>query len=346
MKGKYNGCRMTVYGTLLPKAASIARGAYLTDALTEKAKHKIKVLDWHKSHNSNQSLTARHWGIGRMTLRRWLARFKQYGITGLNDNSTRPKHCRTPATPWRITLRVVQLRKQYPAWSKKKIRALLLKEGVKTSESNVGRILKRRGLIDKKVSCKRRKAALRPKSRFPKGLIISNPGDLVQMDTKYIMLTGGRKFYQFTAIDVLTKQRILRVYASQSSANGKLFLKECLIKFPFPIKAVQTDNGAPFQKYFDRYCQDIKLIHYYIYPRTPKQNTYVEISHGADQREFYLQGNKSSFLKVMQAKIIDWENTWNNIRPHEALGQLTPAEYYWKIRLKGLPTNKVIVLQN
>lgn len=238
------------------------------------------------------------------------------------------------------------MRKQYPAWSKKKIRALLLREGIKTSESTVGRILKRRNLIDKKVSKKRSRAALHPRKRFPKGLVISNPGDLVQIDTKHIVLTGGRKFYQFTAIDVLTKHRILRVYPSESSRNGELFLKECLIRFPFPVRAVQTDNGAPFLKHFDKHCQDIGLPHYFIYPRTPKQNTYVEISHEADDREFYNLGNKSSILAVMQAKILDHENTWNKIRPHEALGQLTPNEYYWKIKLNGLPTNKVIVLQN
>jgi len=60
--------------------------------------------------------------------------------------------------------------------------------------------------------------------RFVKGLKISSPGDLIQMDTKYITLIGGEKMYQFTAIDVLTKQRILRVYRSQNSKNGKNLL--------------------------------------------------------------------------------------------------------------------------
>lgn len=337
---------MTIYGTLIPGAAGIARNAALTNSLTEKAKWKIKILDWHKAHGDNQSLTARRWGIGRMTLYRWQKRFKHYGITGLNDESTRPKRGRQPVTSWQIVSRAVQLRKQYPAWSKKKIRAIMFREGIVTSESTVGRIFKRRGLIGKKESAKRRKAALRPRMRFPKGLMISNPGDMVQMDTKHIVLTGGRKFYQFTAIDVLTKHRILRVYPSESSRNGKLFLQECIANFPFPVKAIQTDNGAPFLKDFDKHCKTIQLPHYFIYPRKPKQNTYVEISHGADKREFYRYGNKSSFLEIMRANIREWENTWNTIRPHEALGQMTPVQYYWKIKLNGLPTNKAIVLQN
>ena len=171
-------------------------------------------------------------------------------------------------------------------------------------------MLKRRGLIDKKVSKKRRKAALCPKARFPRGLRISQPGELIQMDTKCIMLPGGRKFYQFTAINVLTKRRVLRVYPSESSRNGAHFLQECLSGFPFPIKAVQTDNGPSFLKEFDKFCQGKGIPHYFIYPREYKQNTYVEISHQADEREFYQQGNVHLLLPVMQRKIREWEDIW------------------------------------
>ena len=345
MKGRYNGCRMTIYGSLLPGAASIARSALLADSLTERAKYKIKVLDWHRAHGKNQSLCARHFGIGRMTLYRWIRRYEQRGLLGLNEDSRKPKNVRNPTTSWNIVIRTVRLRKQYPAWSKHKIHALLKREGVTTSESTVGRILKKRGLIDKKKSKKRKKAALHPKARFPRGLRISEVGDMIQIDTKYIMLPGGRKFYQFTAIDVLTKQRVLRVYPSQSSRNGAHFLRECIASFPFLIKAVQTDNGAPFLKEFEKLCQELGMPHYFIYPRTPKQNSYVEISHGADQREFYEQGNVYSMLPVMQEKIREWERIWNTVRPHEALGQMTPEEYFWKIQTVTIPTRNVIVLQ-
>lgn len=345
MKGRYSGCRMTVYGSILPGARAIAHSSFLTDKLTERAKYKIKVLDWYKAHGNNTSLTSRHFGIGRITLYRWLKRFKQYGILGLNENSRKPKHLRQPTTSWNVVIRTVQLRKQYPAWSKYKIRALLSREGIQVSASTIGRVLKRRGLINEKVSRKRRKATLHPKARFPRGLSISQPGDMVQMDTKHIMLTGGRRFYQFTAIDVLTKRKILRVYPSESSRNGAHFLQECLLNFPFIIKAVQTDNGSAFQKEFEKLCKERGLPHYFIYPRTPKQNSYVEISHEADKREFYQQGNVCSLLPVMQKKIKEWEDVWNNIRPHQALGQLTPSEYLLKIQTNKLPTKNVIILQ-
>ena len=345
MKGRYNGCRMTIYGTILPGAATIYRSAALVNSLTERAKYKIKVLDWHKTHGNNGSLAARHFGLGRMTLYRWLRRFKRSGVIGLNEEPRRPKRLRQPTTSWNTVIRTVQLRKQYPAWSKYKLLALLKREGVEVSASTVGRILKRRNLIAKKISARRRKAALHPKARFPRGLRISQAGDMVQMDTKHIMLTGGRKFYQFTAIDVLSKRKVMRVYSSESSRNGAQFLEECLLGFPFSIKAVQTDNGSTFQKEFDKLCKTKGIPHYFIYPRSPKQNSYVEISHEADKREFYQQGNVCSILEVMQRKIKEWEDIWNNVRPHQALGQLTPSEYLWKLRTKRLATKDVIILQ-
>ena len=336
---------MTIYGSMLPGAISIARSSFLTDKLSERAKYKIKVLDWHKKYGNNTSLTARHFGLGRMTVYRWLKEIRHRGLIGLNEKSRRPKRLRQPITSGNIVMRIVQLRKQYPAWSKYKLEVLLKKESIKISNSTIGRVLKRRGLIDKKTSIKRRRAALRPKARFPKGLSISSPGDMIQIDTKYIMLTGGKKFYQFTAIDVLTKRRVLRVYPSQSSRNGAHFLEECIQGFPFPIKRIQTDNGAPFLKEFDKLCKKKNIPHYFIYPRTPKQNTYVERSHRSNKREFYQQGNVCSILSVIKRKIKEREDVWNNVRPYEALGQLTPSQYFWKLQTTKLPIKNVIILQ-
>ena len=343
MKGRY-GCGMTIYGSILPKAALVAR---LVDA-TPKAKQRLKMLDWHQKHGQNLSLTARRFGIQRLTLRRWIKKIRLGGIAGLNDRSHRPKHVRTMATPWQTVKVVVELRKQYPAWSKYKIKTLLAQRNIKVSTGTIGRILKQKGLINPKVSVKRRRAALTPKLRFQKGLKISSPGDLIQMDTKYIMLPGGHKLYQFTAIDVLTKNRVLRVYQSQSSRNGRHFLVTCLKEFSVKIKAIQTDNGAPFLKEFDQYCKQIKLTHYFIYPRQPKQNTYVEISHGADKREFYQQGNKVKSYDqypLMQQRILAWQKTWNEVRPHQALNYLTPKAYLEKWQKGHLPTRDVITLQ-
>ena len=344
MKGRYAGCRMTIYGTILPRAISIARSAFLAGNLSERAKQKLKILDWYRAHGGNISLTARHFGLTRETVIGWRNRLSKEGPRGLEDRSRRPHRLRGPAISWDIVFEVVKLRKQYPAWSKYKIQTLLPNH-LKTSVSTVGRILKRRGLIDKKISRKRQKSARSPKARFPRGMKISQPGDMIQIDTKHIMLAGGRRFYQFTAIDVLSKKKAMMVYSSESSRNGKDFLIHCLKTFPFPIRAVQTDNGAPFLKEFDQFCKENNLPHYFIYPRTPKQNTYVEISIGADKREFYQRGNVYHDLGMMREKIEEWQRIWNEIRPHQSLNYLTPNAYLEKWQTGRLPTKDVITLQ-
>ena len=168
---------------------------------------------------------------------------------------------------------------------------------------------------------------------------------MVQMDTKYIMLPGGRKLYQFTAIDILTKQRAMGVYPSLSSRNGAAFLKKCVAEFPFEIRNIQTDNGAEFLKEFDKLCRELHIPHYFVYPRQAKQNTYVEIPHGAYKREFYLQGNVWQDREKMNAEIEQWQNIWNNFRPHQALGYKTSRAYFEELKSRNLATKDVIILQ-
>ncbi len=336
---------MTIYGTLLPRTVAIARSADRKNKLAEQTKRRLRIIDWHRAHGGNRWLTARHFGIRRMTLFRWLTRLAEKGILGLNEQSRKPKRVRQPMTSWPIIEQTVALRRTYPAWAKYKLAAMLKRQGTIVSARTVGRILRRRNLINRKISRKKQKSALRPKLRFPKGLGIHTKGQRIQMDTKYIMSPGGRKFFQFTVIDVLSKRRVLRVYPSQSSRNGVRFFEECPVLFPYRIEAIQTDNGAPFQKEFDRACKTRSITHHFIHPRTPKENTYVERSHGADEREFYQQGNIASPLPVMRRRMKAWEDIWNTVRPHESLGQLTPCEYSLKIKANGLPTKNVVILQ-
>ena len=114
MKGKYSGRHMTIYGYVLPGSVSLANWAAKTKNVSEKAKQRLKVVDWSRFHNNNISLTARHFGLDRETVRGWKKKFEQAGILGLNDKSHRPKNTRKPVTDWIIVNEIVKIRKQYP----------------------------------------------------------------------------------------------------------------------------------------------------------------------------------------------------------------------------------------
>lgn len=346
MKGRYAGCRMKIYGSILPGAIGIARSAERAGHLTERAKHKLRILDWCRNHKENISLTARHFGLTRKTVRLWKKQLRQRGAIGLNEQSRAPKKRPMPTTSTEAIVYICKIRRQYPAWSKYKIREILERDhNIVVSSSTVGRVLKRRGLINKKKSEKRRRAALGPKRRFPRGFSISQAGDMIQMDTKYIMLPGGRKLYQFTAIDVLTKQRVLAAYPSLSSRNGAAFLKKCVAGFPFEIRNIQTDNGAEFLKEFEKLCRELNITHYFIYPRQKEQNSYVERSHGSDEQEFYRLGKAWQDKEKMNEELEIWQNVWNNFRPHEALNYQTPRAYFEELKGRNLATKDVIILQ-
>lgn len=335
---------MTIYGHILPGATRLANWAARTN-ITAKAKQRLSVVDWLKRHGNDVSLTARHFGLDRKTVRSWRDKFNRVGMLALNDKSHRPKNVRCPVTAWQTVAEIVKIRKEFPAWSKYKIQIMLKRKNMVVSASTVGRVLKRKDMINLKVSRKKIKAAKNPKQRYPKGLRISCAGDMVQIDTKFVTMRAGRIIYQFTAIDVLTKRRVLRYYSSLLSKNGADFLKYCLDKFPFPIKSIQTDNGKEFLKDFDALCKKLALPHYFIEARHPKQNTYVENSHGFDEREFYQQGNISQDIGTMDKALEKWEYQWNYIRPHQALNYLTPEEYLNEIRVTNLTAKQAIVLQ-
>ena len=160
---------MTIYGSILPGAVAIARLALRSNGLTKKARERLKMLDWHRTHGQNGSLTCRHFALQRRILRGWIRRYKLLGAIGLNDRSRRPKRVREPAISRELESAIITVRKQYPSWSKYKINARLKrKTDFKTSDSTVGRVLKRRGLIDKRKSRKRRRAALSPNKRYPR----------------------------------------------------------------------------------------------------------------------------------------------------------------------------------
>lgn len=335
---------MTIYGSRLPGTARIAAWASRVQGLTPTEKHRLVVLDWHRQHGAIASLTARRFGLPRRTVHRWLQRFRDRGLPGLKDRSRRPHRLRTPTTSWRTVEAVCRVRREHPTWSKYKIAAILGAE-ITVSVSTAGRILTRRGCIDRRISAQRRRAVRHPRTRFPRGLVIRAPGDLVQIDTKVKTVVGGQRLYQFTAIDVLTKLRVLDASTSCSSHAGSRFLTVCLAALPFPVRAIQTDNGSEFRGAFDQGLSTRGITHYFGDPHWPRCQSYVERSHRTDEEEFYAQGNLRTTVAAFRPLLKRWEREYNTVRPHAALRMLTPQAYFHRWSTETLPTRDTLILQ-
>ncbi|MGH2408083.1 MAG: helix-turn-helix domain-containing protein [Candidatus Limnocylindrales bacterium] len=303
--------------------------------LSHDARRRLAMLDWHAAHGANVSLTARHFGLSRPTVYRWLGRFERLRLETLEDHSSAPHSRRRPTWTVAQVEAVQALRERYPRWGKAKLRVLLRRDGVRLSVSMVGRILAylaRRGLLREPVSRRvgvRQRHWPRPHAvRLPKGLAIERPGDLVELDTLDIRPSGvDHPFKQFTARDRVSRWDTL-VLGRRATARAAADVLDALAaRMPFAVRAISVDNGSEFMAEFELACQARGIALFHLPPRSPKLHGSVECANRTHTEEFYEVTDAGPELESLQAGLADWEVCYNTVRPHEALGHLTPAEY-------------------
>lgn len=297
------------------------------DFLSKEAKKRLKWIDYYLKHKNGRK-TCRYFGISQTTFYKWLNRYQKMGLKGLESLSRKPKTFRKSKIPQENISLIVSLRKTYPAWSKYKLSVVLKRDyGTVLSPSTIGRILKKKGLIDERKANKRRKAAKRRvrRQKAEKYLKDLSPGSLLYVDTKHLTFPG-RTFYQFTAVDSKTRIKFIRVYSGASSRAGKMFFDELKKFMPFSIQNIQTDNGGEFLKYFHKELECQSITHYFSDPNCPKQNSRVERVIQTSEDEFW-NFKEGYTVEELNDLADEWNHTYNYIRPHQALGYLTPMEY-------------------
>lgn len=291
------------------------------------------MLDWHRAHGANVSLTARHFGYSRPTIYRWLARYERLRLETLEDRSSAPRRRRRPTWTIEQLGAVRELRARYPRWGKAKLRVLLRREGISLSISMVGRILarlRRSGDLREPLHSIRRRMRTwrRPYAiRKPADWAVVRPGDLVQIDTVEIRPSADHPFKQFTARDVISRWDTLEVRRSATARMASEILDALAERMPFPVRAISVDGGSEFMAEFEAACQARAIRLFVLPPRSPKLHGSVERANRTHTEEVYEVTDAILEPDALGDALLDWEWTYNTIRPHQALGYLTPAEY-------------------
>lgn len=244
--------------------------------------------------------------------------------------------------------KIIEVRKKYH-WGKDKLKIVLERdEDIIVGATTINRYLSKHGLLDIKISNKNRlahknKVEQKQKTRPPTAIKDYKPGALIEKDMKFILKRG--KFVNFqkykakenfwiqhTVIDSFTRIRVIGLTRDSSSQTAVTVQKECVQRMPFKIACMNTDNGSENEKSFNKYLEKENIIHFYSRTGTPTDNPRVERSHLTDDNEFYNRGNIYKTFKEQKDKLLDWEHIYNYVRPHQALGNLTPIEFYdiWK----------------
>jgi len=335
MNGRYNGSSMKAH-SILPGAERLARLL----AISKEAKRRLRWLDWYSSHGRNASLTCRHFGISPDTFYRWKRRFEPGRLVTLESFSTRPRNLRRSNIALEVIQRIVGLRRQNMALSKYKLATILRRDyEICLSPSTIGRILTKRGLTEEAATIKGIKRRKRINWKIPRLRVSMEqrykfPGNLVQIDTKQIIILG-ETFHQFTAVDCFTKIGYSKIYRNATTANGRDFLISLLLAFPFKIQAIQTDNGHEYLLYFHKECQKRGITHFFSRPRTPTDNTMVERIIQTTEYELWLFDETIiPDADYLNQRISAWFGRYNTYRPHQSLNYLTPMEYYL-LKTKG-----------
>jgi putative transposase len=132
------------------------------------------------------------------------------------------------------------------------------------------------------------------------------------------------------AIDVVSKQAVVHVGTTISSAQGALAWRKAVHCLGLP-EAVLTDNGSENLGAFAKLLAEQPTEHYWTRPHTPKDKPHVERFIGALEKECIQWGGLATDVVDQQDMVNQWLNKYHSYRAHQSLGYLTPDEYRTKL---------------
>jgi transposase InsO family protein len=285
----------------------------------------------------------RRFGISRKNGYKWLNRYRDElafpnGAMSYADRSRRPRRSPT-AISAEVETAIVDLRKQRPHWGPKKLRVVLGKqcpELALPSESTFAAVLKRHGLVRP-----RRKRTKSPPYTAPLGHA-THPNAVWSIDFKGDFAIGRTRCYPLTVTDSYSRFIIACIALTNTKAVAvKRALQRIFDEYGLP-EAIRTDNGSPFSSRgvaglstLSVWWHKLGIRHERIDPGHPEQNGRHERMHRDLKHETALPPATS--LAAQQRRFDQFRARFNQERPHEALEQRTPHEFY-DVSSRPLPT--------
>lgn len=226
--------------------------------------------------------------ISRQCAHKWWARYRDEGIDGLEDRSSRPRSC-PHQTPARIERRIVALRQS------RKLGPARLAGIVGVPASTVHRVLVRHGV-------NRLRWMDRPTGRVIRRIDTTHCGELVHIDVKKLARVppgGGHKFHGrtgtrngsmgkkgrgythiHTAIDAYSRLAYSEFAGTENTVNCVAFLNRAVAWFAeqgIDVERILTDNGNGYRSTpWRERCAELGIRHSRTKPYHPATNGKVE----------------------------------------------------------------------
>jgi transposase InsO family protein len=269
-------------------------------------------------------------GVSRATAYKWLRRYRDEGLEGLEDRSTRPLH-RPRALPEREVRRILVARRRL------RVGPHRLGPLLGHSRSTVYGVLRRHGVS--------RLAHADRLTGVPVRYVRERPGELVHVDVKRLGRVpdgGGHRMlgpdarrdrgigydYLHVAIDDATRVAYVAVRPDELAASTVSFMVEAVAFFAdlgVQVERVMTDNAMTYtrSRSLAVLLADLGIRHLRTRPRRPQTNGKAERFIGTLQREWaYARLFRSNDARLQS--LPRWIDAYNRRRPHAGLAGQTP----------------------
>ncbi len=291
---------------------------------------KIQVVsNWLSGEYSITELSQIH-EVSRKTLYKWIRRYEADRDSGLMERSRRPL-VMPRATPEDVVAEILEARARHEHWGSRKLLAWLRSrqpERKWPAASTASEILKRHGMV-------RSRRVRHHTPPYSEPFLKSNqPNEVWYADFKGQFRLGNRELcYPLTLSDSYSRY-LLGCWGLAHAAY--LPTRSCLElvfrEYGLP-SAIRTDNGVPFASVGlgGLSSLGVWLVKLGIHPERiekghPEQNGRHERMHRTLKAEAISPPRKS--MEEQQRAFDRFRVTYNQERPHEALGQRVPASVY------------------
>lgn len=254
----------------------------------------------------------RRYGVGSITICKWVKKATMYGYHPIPTLSSRPKHHPRQLSDDKVD-RIVEVRLENNRCSEV-VHETLVQEGINVSLSSVKRTLERNYLIKKRSLWKR----FHPHVERP---YVLNPGDLVEMDTIHLMTGKKSRIYVFTLIDVHSRWVYAKAYEKINGKTSVVFLNEAQRRAPFKFNMIQSDHGSEFSSYFVR---RIQKDHRYTRIGKPNDNAHIERFNRTLQEECLDKQERR--VDMLNKALKDYLLYYNTKRLHLGIKLKTPMQ--------------------
>jgi putative transposase len=274
----------------------------------------------------------RLYGISRKTGFKWLARYHPLGRAGLQNRSRRPARSPQRLPPrWQAAVRY--WRRKRPRWGAKKIHARLRGQRPRQGRPSVRTInhwLRRWGLTRPRLQRSRRGPAQTRRALTR----ARRPNEVWTVDFKGRFHTGdGTRVDPLTVRDLFSRFVLLAHLLSRPRHDTVQAVMARLFARRGCPQVIRVDQGVPFAGVgaLDLSRRSVWWLRLGIRVEFTRKGCPQD--NGAHQQmprvlKAETATPPAATFRGQQQRTARWVTRYNEERPHEALGQRTPAEFY------------------